>query len=107
MLPLVDDVAGEGHDDFAWQRNARGLNRHQDGDAGVSDGRDHKASNEGQKEVDDFFCHGFGNLGEYICRLIPVCGASILEGWLKPQLHAETQTNCRSNRHALLLLAPT
>ena len=53
-MPLRDEIARERHDDFAWQRNARALDSHQQRDAGVTHGDDHGGRKSGQP-ADDVF----------------------------------------------------
>ena len=55
----IDEVAGEGHDQFGRQRNARGLNRHEQRDAGIA-GRRHEGIDEDEKQGEDFFGHAIG-----------------------------------------------
>ena len=50
-------VAGEGHDQFRRQRDARGLDRHKQRDAGVA-GRGYERTDEDEEYGEDFFSHG-------------------------------------------------
>src|SRR5260221_9069969 len=60
-LPGIDQVSGERHDDFRWQRNAGGFNRHQRDHAEISAVRDH-ADDEFRQDSNDFFSHASGEL---------------------------------------------
>src|SRR5437764_12606313 len=44
----VNEVAGERHDDFRWQRDARRLDSHQQNDARVAERRDRRHDEGGQ-----------------------------------------------------------
>ncbi len=55
-LAGVHEISGEGHDDLGGQRNTGGFDAHEQGDTGVSAGRDNR-NDEAGKDGYDFFRH--------------------------------------------------
>src|SRR5579859_1801002 len=53
---LIYEVSGEGHDEFGGQRDAGGLDRHQDHDSGIP-GHSDNLADEDEEDSEDLFSH--------------------------------------------------